>query len=253
MKYEKEVHELLRKIPKGKVTTYGDLAEALGNRKIARVVGNILHVNKDPNGIPCYKVVNSEGKLSKAYAYGGIEAQKKRLEDDGIPVKEDTVDLLKYRCRFGKEPFMIEEFLKEHHNDIAYLDGLFGMASLTSAYIGRDEVVAYVLPKEDTPEVFRNFFKLRVTLTKEPLKDMKEVFREWFGAEGTDLKIVENLCWLLERRYGKPKEVYTVKEFSKAIERLDGPKGYGPFFFHSDFFFAEFETFTACFFMGNNE
>ena len=148
---------------------------------------------------------------------------------------------------------MIEGFLKEHHDDIVYLDGLFGMASLTSEYIGRSEVLAYVFPKEDTLEVFRSFFKLRITLTKEPLGDLKGLFGEWFGMEGTDRKIVENLCWLLERRYGKAKEIYTVKELSKAIERLDGPKGHGPFFFNEDFFFAEFETFTICFFMGNNE
>ena len=104
MRYDKEVYELLKEIPKGMVTTYGDLAEALGNKKLARVVGNILHVNKDPDRFPCCKVVNSKGKLSKAYAYGGIEAQRERLEKDGIPVKGDAVDLEIYRYRFGKEP-----------------------------------------------------------------------------------------------------------------------------------------------------
>ena len=104
MRYDKQVYELLKKIPKGKVTTYGDLAEALGNRKLARAVGNILHKNPDPIGAPCYKVVNAQGKLAQAYGYGGIGVQREKLQNDGIIVENDRVDLAQYRYRFGKEP-----------------------------------------------------------------------------------------------------------------------------------------------------
>ena len=44
---KQKVYELLRTIPYGKVVTYGDIATALGNKKLARVVGNILHQNED--------------------------------------------------------------------------------------------------------------------------------------------------------------------------------------------------------------
>ena len=94
--FYKEVYELLREIPDCKVTTYGRIGELLGNRRYARAVGNALHANPDGEKYPCYKVVNSKGRLSANYAFGGIEAQKKRLEAEGIEVTDYKVDLKKY-------------------------------------------------------------------------------------------------------------------------------------------------------------
>ena len=91
-----KVYEYLRTIPKGKVITYGQIAEHLGNKKLARVVGNILHNNPDENKYPCYKVVNNKGNLSKNFAFGGIEKQKEKLEKEGIIVVDYKVDLEKY-------------------------------------------------------------------------------------------------------------------------------------------------------------
>ena len=96
---KQKVYELLQTIPRGKVTTYGDIAKILGNKAWARAVGNALHDNPDGDNYPCYKVVNSEGKLSCAYAFGGLEEQKRRLEKDGIVVKNGRVDLARYRYR----------------------------------------------------------------------------------------------------------------------------------------------------------
>ena len=90
------VYEFLLTIPSGKVVTYGYIAEHLGNKKLARFVGNVLHNNHDGNKYPCYKVVNSRGKLSENYSFGGIEEQKRRLIADGIEVIEYKVDLKKY-------------------------------------------------------------------------------------------------------------------------------------------------------------
>ena len=90
------LYELLLTIPRGKVVTYGTLAEMLGNRRMARVVGNALHSNPDGEKYPCYKVVNSKGELSRAYAFGGIDEQKRRLEADGIVVENGKVDLKRY-------------------------------------------------------------------------------------------------------------------------------------------------------------
>lgn len=94
---EKQVYEFLRTIPKGKVVTYGQIAEYLGNKKLARTVGNILHKNPDGDKYPCYKVVNSKGYLSKNYSFGRIKKQKEKLEADGILVTNYKVDLEKYR------------------------------------------------------------------------------------------------------------------------------------------------------------
>ncbi len=96
---KQKVYELLLMIPCGKVITYGDLAELLGNKTWARAVGNALHSNPDGEKYPCYRVVNSKGKLSHNYAFGGIEAQKRRLENDGIVVENGKVDLVRYGYR----------------------------------------------------------------------------------------------------------------------------------------------------------
>ncbi len=92
-----KIYEFLRRIPYGKVVTYGQIAAYLGNRHMARAVGNILHQNPDGKLNPCYKVVNARGELSENYAFGGLEEQKKRLIEDGIEVKGMRVDLLKYK------------------------------------------------------------------------------------------------------------------------------------------------------------
>ena len=91
------IYEQVRKIPRGKVATYGQIAMLAGNPRWARAVGYALHANPDPDGIPCYRVVNRFGGLAPAFAFGGAEAQAKLLRGDGIVVREDnTVDLDKY-------------------------------------------------------------------------------------------------------------------------------------------------------------
>ena len=94
-----KVYNYLMKIPQGKVVTYGQIAKYLGNKNLSRVVGNILHVNPDPIKYPCYKVVNSKGELSNNFGDGGIEVQKKRLEEDGVEVINNCVVLEKYQYK----------------------------------------------------------------------------------------------------------------------------------------------------------
>lgn len=90
------LYALLTAVPLGRVVTYGQLAQMLGNKNLARAVGNALHHNPDGEKHPCYKVVNVKGELSRAYAFGGIDEQKRRLEADGIVVEDYKVDLEKY-------------------------------------------------------------------------------------------------------------------------------------------------------------
>ena len=92
----KRIYEAVKKIPKGKVATYGQVAKMAGNPKMSRAVGNALHKNPNPEEIPCFRVVNSKGELSGAFAFGGENEQQKRLEADGIEVKNGKVDLSKY-------------------------------------------------------------------------------------------------------------------------------------------------------------
>lgn len=92
-----KVLQYLTTIPKGKVVTYGQIAEAIGHSGAARAVGNALHNNPDGDKYPCYKVVNSKGELSGRFAFGGIMVQQERLEADGIEVCNNRVDLGQYQ------------------------------------------------------------------------------------------------------------------------------------------------------------
>ena len=92
----KRIYEAVKTIPRGKVATYAQVAEIAGNPKMCRAVGNALHKNNDPEEVPCYRVVNAKGELSGAFAFGGADAQEKRLAADGIVVKNGKVDLKVY-------------------------------------------------------------------------------------------------------------------------------------------------------------
>ncbi len=58
-----KIYDVVRQIPRGRVATYGQVARIAGNRHWSRVVGYALHANPDPEGIPCYRVVNCEGRF----------------------------------------------------------------------------------------------------------------------------------------------------------------------------------------------
>ena len=92
----KRIYEAVKKIPKGHVATYGQIAEMAGNPRMSRAVGNALHKNPDPLHIPCFRVVNSKGELAGAFAFGGGKAQEELLRADGVEVVDGKVDLEKY-------------------------------------------------------------------------------------------------------------------------------------------------------------
>jgi O-6-methylguanine DNA methyltransferase len=92
----KRIYEAVKKIPKGKVATYGQIAKLAGDEKMCRAVGNALHKNPEPDKIPCFRVVNSKGELSGEFAFGGAGAQQKLLEAEGIEVINGKVDLAKF-------------------------------------------------------------------------------------------------------------------------------------------------------------
>ena len=92
-----KVYAILKTIPAGNVMTYGQVAERLGNKNLARTVGNILHDNPDPANIPCHRVVNAKGKVAEHYAFGGADAQRAKLEAEGIVFEQNgRIDLKKY-------------------------------------------------------------------------------------------------------------------------------------------------------------
>ena len=93
-----KIYEVVKSIPKGKVATYGQVAALAGNPRLARVVGYALHVNPAPGVIPCHRVVNREGRVAPAFAFGGEDVQRRLLEAEGIVFEADgAVDLKRYR------------------------------------------------------------------------------------------------------------------------------------------------------------
>ena len=79
-----KIYEAVKKIPYGKVASYGQVAALAGDPRWARVVGYALHVNPDPESIPCYRVVTKDGRVSPAFAFGGSNRQRELLEAEGV-------------------------------------------------------------------------------------------------------------------------------------------------------------------------
>jgi methylated-DNA-[protein]-cysteine S-methyltransferase len=104
MSFNQQVYNLCKRIPKGKVSTYKEIAAKL-NTKAYQAVGNAL--NKNPYGawttkgkqmVPCHRVINTDGKIG-GFAKGKA-AKITLLKKEGIEVKDNKVDLKKYLFRF---------------------------------------------------------------------------------------------------------------------------------------------------------
>jgi methylated-DNA-protein-cysteine methyltransferase-like protein len=94
------IYDVVKQIPKGHVATYGQIAALAGNPRWSRVVGFALHVNPDPDNVPCFRVVNRHGECSGSFAFGGFDAQRVLLELDGVGFLADgRVDLHKHLWR----------------------------------------------------------------------------------------------------------------------------------------------------------
>lgn len=96
MSFFDDIYTVVKKIPEGTVSTYGQIALLAGKPKAARAVGYALHANPEPGIIPCHRVVNRHGRLAECFAFGGIQMQKVLLEKEGVEVGENGVDIKKY-------------------------------------------------------------------------------------------------------------------------------------------------------------
>lgn len=107
--FNARVYAVVRRIPPGRVATYGQVAALAGAPRNARFVGFALHANPEPGVIPCHRVVFRDGSLAPGFAFGGPERQRALLEDEGVvfvPPADDSpagaggwrVDLS--RCRW---------------------------------------------------------------------------------------------------------------------------------------------------------
>jgi methylated-DNA-protein-cysteine methyltransferase-like protein len=91
-----KVYALVEQIPKGKVTTYGAIAEAIGMKRSARMVGQALNAVPEGSGIPAQRVINRIGALSGAHHFGGYDRMRSLLVKEGVTFKGDVVDMAKH-------------------------------------------------------------------------------------------------------------------------------------------------------------
>jgi len=92
-----KIYNVVKKIPKGKVASYGTVAAMAGNPRWSRVVGYALHVNPQPGTIPCHRVVTRNGEVSRAFAFGGENMQRLLLSEEGVEFLPDgRVDMKKH-------------------------------------------------------------------------------------------------------------------------------------------------------------
>ncbi|MDO8657352.1 MAG: MGMT family protein [Candidatus Levybacteria bacterium] len=87
MRIFQKIYKVVAGIPKGEVMTYKQVAEIA--ETTPNVVGFALHANKDPQKIPCHRVIKSNGTLAKGYAFGGLKKQKQILEKEGVVFYRD--------------------------------------------------------------------------------------------------------------------------------------------------------------------
>lgn len=90
------VFDIVSKVPRGKVATYGQVARMMGRPRSARYVGYALRANPrpgtDPDSIPCHRVVFKDGSLCKSFAFGGPDVQFKMLREEGVTFSEAPCD-----------------------------------------------------------------------------------------------------------------------------------------------------------------
>ena len=83
------IYKKLLQVPRGKITTYGELSKAVGLRNGQRVVGRIMNKNPYPVIIPCHRVVNSNGQIG-GYAYGP-DVKNNMLNKEGIEIQNGKI------------------------------------------------------------------------------------------------------------------------------------------------------------------
>src|SRR5687767_9130471 len=90
MSFNQKVWAMCARVPAGQVTTYADIARALGT-KAYRAVGNALNRNPYAPAVPCHRVVGSDGSLT-GFA-GGLPKKQRLLRDEGVPLRNERVSL----------------------------------------------------------------------------------------------------------------------------------------------------------------
>ena len=97
-----QVYRLIKKIPSGRVATYGQIARMLGNPSWARTVGHALHALPEGSGVPWQRVINAKGQISLSHHQFGYQIQKSLLQQEGVLFdQDDRIDLIRFGWKNG--------------------------------------------------------------------------------------------------------------------------------------------------------
>lgn len=99
------IYEVVSRIPKGKVATYGQVATLAGMRGHARQVGYALHDLPEGSNVPWHRVINARGEISPRGDPGSDESQRRRLEAEGVDFDSARIDLSRFRWRARPAPW----------------------------------------------------------------------------------------------------------------------------------------------------
>ncbi len=203
-----DFYALVRQIPKGMVTTYGNLAKALGDVVAARACGYMLSINPDPVGTPCYKVVKSDGEVGKFTHPLGSEEKTRRLQSDGIVIEDGRIVSFESLCfkDFSSEQPL--QKMKEEQGKMASLVSLeddFSTDEIAAVDVSYDDEFGYgamVIDRKGDIEIRHRKMECRFPyipgyLTYREFKFIRELAGDYKG-----LLLVDGNGYLHPRRIG---------------------------------------------------
>ncbi len=155
-------YSLVKQIPDGCVSTYGDLALALGDPVSARAVGYMLSINRDPDGIPCYRVVLSDGSVGNYTHPLGPEEKKRRLESDGLKIINGKIagfEKVRFRDFKTDKPLLAIKRMQEKMAEEIDLFDDYDYSTVSAVDVSYDDFNGYASMVSDGPEgrVIHNF------------------------------------------------------------------------------------------------
>ena len=187
-----DFYALVRQIPKGMVTTYGNLARALGDVVAARACGYMLSINPDPIGTPCYKVVKAGGEVGKFTHPLGSAEKSRRLKNDGIAVKDGKIVNFESICFDDFDSDNTLQKMREEQERMAPLISLeddFSTSEIAAVDVSYDDEFGYgamVINRAGNTEIRHKKMESRFPyipgyLTYREFKFIRELAGEYSG------------------------------------------------------------------------
>lgn len=187
-----DFYALVRQIPKGMVTTYGNLARALGDVVAARACGYMLSINPDPIGTPCYKVVKAGGEVGKFTHPLGSAEKSRRLKNDGIAVKDGKIVNFESICFDDFDSDNTLQKMREEQERMASLVSLeddFSTSEIAAVDVSYDDEFGYgamVINRAGNTEIRHKKMESRFPyipgyLTYREFKFIRELVGEYSG------------------------------------------------------------------------